>query len=164
MIVAEAAVAVILLAGAGMMIESFRDLTSANPGFDPKNVMTVRLLLPAATYDAERALRFYRRGRATHRGLARSEETWRYPPALPLLNNMEVRFKTEGAEAREEAERPSAPYAGVGPDYFRTLGIPLKQRTFLYRDGQRDRAAGGDCQRSASRPLLSRTRIRSANA
>ena len=67
MIVAEAAVAVMLLASAGIMIESLRDLTHSNPGFDPKNVVTVRLVLPAATYDAERALRFYRRARSGSR-------------------------------------------------------------------------------------------------
>jgi putative ABC transport system permease protein len=130
MIVAEAAVALILLAGAGLMIGSFRELTQANPGFDPKNVMTARLLLPFAKYDADQALRFYREGVrriATLpgvKGVAVSS-------SLPLLNNMEVRFETEFSQAHEESERPAAPYDAVGPDYFTTLGIPLKSGRFF---------------------------------
>jgi putative ABC transport system permease protein len=130
MIVAEAAVAVMLLAGAGLMIESLRDLTRANPGFDPKNVVTVRLLLPAAKYDAERALQFYRQGVQRIAALP-GVKSVAAATSLPLLNNLEVRFKEEGAPARGEAELPSAPYAGVGPDYFLTLGIPLKQGRFF---------------------------------
>ena len=136
MIVAEAAVAVMLLASAGIMIESLRDLTHSNPGFDPKNVVTVRLVLPAATYDAERALRFYRQSAeriATLPGVKSVAES----TSLPQVDNQEVRFKEEGAVARSESELPNAPYFGVGPEYFRTLGIPLKQgRFFIESDNE----------------------------
>ena len=48
-----------------------------------------------------------------------------------------MRFKEEGAVARSEAELPNAPYFGVGPEYFRTLGIPLKQgRFFIESDNE----------------------------
>jgi putative ABC transport system permease protein len=130
MIVAEASVAVMLLASAGIMIGSLRDLTRSNPGFDPKNVITVRLWLPAATYDAERALRFYRQGAERIAALPGVRNV-AVSTSLPQLNNQEVRFKEEGAVARGAAELPVAPYAGVGPDYFRTLGIPLKQGRFF---------------------------------
>ncbi len=136
MIVAEAAVALILLAGAGLMIGSLRDLTAANPGFDPKNVMTVRLLLPAAKYDAEQALRFYRLGLERIAALP-GVRSVAVATSLPLLNNMEVRFDPEVSSARSEAERPSAPYAAVGPDYFRTMRIPLKRgRIFTEADNE----------------------------
>jgi len=130
MIIAEASIAVMLLASAGIMIESLRDLTHSNPGYNPKNVIAVRLWLPAATYDAERALRFYRQGAeriATLPGVRNVAVS----TSLPQLNNQEVRFKEEGGVARGEAELPVAPYVGVGPDYFRTLGIPLKQGRFF---------------------------------
>jgi len=130
MIVAEAAVALMLLAAAGLMIGSLRDLTQENPGFDPKNVVTVRLLLPFAKYDAERALQFYRQGVQRIAALPGVKGV-AVASSLPLLNNMEVRFETEASEAREASERPSAPYDAVGPDYFRTLGIPLKRGRFF---------------------------------
>ena len=91
MIVAEAAVALVLLAGAGLMIGSFRDLTRANPGFNPKNVMTARLLLPFAKYDADQALRFYREGVRRIAALPGVKGV-AVASSLPLLNNMEVRF------------------------------------------------------------------------
>jgi len=130
MIVAEAAVALILLAGAGLMIGSFRDLTRANPGFDPKNLMTARLLLPFTKYDADQALRFYREGVRRIAALPGVKGV-AVASSLPLLNNMEVRFETEFSQAHEESERPSAPYDAVGPDYFTTLGIPLKSGRFF---------------------------------
>ena len=119
-----------LLAGAGLMIESLRDLTRANPGFDPKNVVAARLLLPAAKYDAERALQFYRSGAERIAALPGVKNV-AVSTSVPLLDNMEVRFDLEGSTARGEAELPSAPYAAVGPDYFRTLGIPLKRGRFF---------------------------------
>lgn len=130
MIVAEAAVALVLLAGAGLMIGSFRDLTRANPGFDPNNVMTARLLLPFAKYDADQALRVYREGVRRIAALPGVKGV-AVASSLPLLNNMEVRFETEFSQAHEESERPSAPYDAVGPDYFTTLGIPLKSGRFF---------------------------------
>lgn len=130
MIVAEAAVALVLLAGAGLMIGSFRDLTHANPGFDPKNVMTARLLLPFAKYDADHALQFYREGVRRIAALPGVKGV-AVASSLPLLNNMEVRFETEFSQAHEESERPSAPYDAVGPDYFTTLGIPLQSGRFF---------------------------------
>jgi putative ABC transport system permease protein len=136
MIVAEASVAVMLLASAGIMIESLRDLTHSNPGFDPRNVITARLVLPAATYDAERALRFYRQSAERIAALPGVRNV-AVSTTLPQLNNQEVRFKEEGAVARSEAELPIAPYLGVGPEYFRTLGIPLKQgRLFTEADNE----------------------------
>ena len=130
MIAAEASVAVMLLAGAGLMLDSLRDLTHSNPGFDPKNVVTVRLVLPAANYDAERALQFYRQGVERITALPGVKNV-AVSTTLPQLNNQEVRFREDGAPARGTAELPIAPYAGVGPEYFRTLGIPLKKGRFF---------------------------------
>jgi len=133
MIAAEASVAVMLLAGAGLMLESLRDLTHSNPGFDPKNVVAVRLVLPAAKYDAERALQFYRQGVQRITALPGVKYV-AVSTSLPQLNNQEVRFREEGAPARGAAELPIAPYVSVGPEYFRTLEIPLKKGRFFTDD------------------------------
>ena len=87
-------------------------------------------MLPAATYDAERALRFYRQSAERIAALPGVKDV-AVSTTLPQLNNQEVRFNEEGAVARSPAERPVAPYLGVGPEYFRTLAIPLKQGRFF---------------------------------
>ncbi len=99
MIAAEASVAVMLLASAGLMLESLRDLTHSNPGFDPKNVVTVRLVLPAATLMPNGRCSFYRQGVQRITALPGVKNV-AVSTSLPQLNNQEVRFREEGAVAR----------------------------------------------------------------
>ncbi|MGD1095330.1 MAG: ABC transporter permease, partial [Bryobacteraceae bacterium] len=136
MVAAEVAVALMVLAGAGLMIESFRNLVQIDPGFNPKNVLTLRLFLPAAKFDSAQALRFQRLALqriATLPGV----KTVTMGSALPLLNSMEVPFDLESAPPRGPGERPGVPYVGIGPDYFRTLSIPLKGgRDFTETDNE----------------------------
>jgi putative ABC transport system permease protein len=60
LVVAEMALAVVLVIGAGLMIRSLRSLEKTDLGFDPDGVLTLRLSLPAASYDApEKVVSFY---------------------------------------------------------------------------------------------------------
>ncbi|HEY9230892.1 MAG TPA: ABC transporter permease, partial [Blastocatellia bacterium] len=60
-VVAEIAMALVLLVGSGLLIKSFVRLQSVSPGFNPKNLLTVRLRLPNKTYpEAEQHVRFFR--------------------------------------------------------------------------------------------------------
>jgi putative ABC transport system permease protein len=59
-VVAEIALAVVLLAGAGLMLRSFATLRSVDPGFDTHNVLTARVALPGRKYDTpDKSLRFF---------------------------------------------------------------------------------------------------------
>src|SRR6185295_12523670 len=51
LVVAEVALGLVLLIGAGLMMRSFASLTNINPGFDPSNVLTARITLSGATYE-----------------------------------------------------------------------------------------------------------------
>ena len=138
MVAAEVAVALMLLASSGLMIQSLRDVTQVRPGFDPKNVLTLRLFLPAAKYDAEQAVRLSRRAVERVAALPGVKGAT-VGTSLPLLNTMEVPFDLEGSPPRGEGERPSFPYASVGPEYFGTLSIPLKSGR-LFTDADNEKA------------------------
>ena len=61
LVVAEVALALMLLIGAGLTLRSFDRLTSVDPGFDPQNVLTFRMRLPDAKYpEASQAFAFCR--------------------------------------------------------------------------------------------------------
>ena len=130
MILVEVALAVMLVTIAWMMAGGFRKLTRIDPGFDPKNALTMRVFLPGAKYNTEQALRFYRL--ALERiGSLPGVRSATLGSALPLLNTMEVQFDVEGAAPRPDSERPRVPYVAVGPDYFRALGISLRRGRFF---------------------------------
>ncbi len=59
-VIAEMALAVVLLVGAGLMLRSFAAMRRADPGFDPAHVLTLRMQLPRAQYQDEPArIRFF---------------------------------------------------------------------------------------------------------
>jgi putative ABC transport system permease protein len=130
MVAAEVAAALMLLASAGLMVESVRDLTHADPGFDPRNVLTLRLFLPTAKYDAAQALRFHRLALERLAALPGVKNAT-VGSSLPHLNNFEVAFDREGSPPRAPAERPGVAYATVDAEYFRTFGISLKSGRFF---------------------------------
>lgn len=135
-VMAEVAAALILLAGAWLMTTSLRNLSHVDPGFDPSNVLTVRLFLPSSKYNAAQSLNFERLG-LERIGKLPGVRNVAAGTTLPFLNNMEVRFDREGS-AREEAERPSSAYAAVSPQYFEMLRIPLiRGRVFTDADNEK---------------------------
>ena len=65
LVVVEIALALVLLTGAGLMMRSFRSVIEVDPGFDPRNVLTLASPLPSATYkDQAQQLQFYERALA----------------------------------------------------------------------------------------------------
>lgn len=128
-VAAEVAAAVVLLVGAWMMVSSLRNLVNVDPGFDPSNVLTVRLFLPSK-YDAPaQALRFYRTG-LERMGRLPAVQSVTAATSLPGLTDMGVDFDREGS-SRSVAEWPSAAYAAVGPQYLPMVRIPLIRGRFF---------------------------------
>ena len=73
LVVAEIALAVVLLAGAGLTLRSFANLLAVDPGFTPAGVLTVQFALPDGRYDADEARRaFYARAFADIEALPES--------------------------------------------------------------------------------------------
>ncbi len=131
----QAALSVALLVGAGLLLRSVYALQSTDPGFESTRVATTRLSAPAARYPAGPVLAgFY--GRALERvraipGVERASVVdW-----LPVSGfGASVGFRLPSTGTSDTGRR-LAELRVIGPDYFRTMGIPVVMgRPFDQRD------------------------------
>jgi len=126
LVVAEIALAVLLVVGAGLTVKSFWLLLGEEPGFRKENLLVARFALPASEYTAERALTFYSElvDRVEALPGVRSAATISRPPVL--YDRSHGRFHIEGRPGVQ-----SGPFCctgsnvAVGPGAIETLGIPL---------------------------------------
>ncbi len=131
--VVEMALALVLLAGAGLMIRSLAKLWRVDPGFDPHHVLTFRVSLPPAassTPDAARATwRQIQDQLATVPGVQSASLT---VGAMPMAGDSEVPFWLEGQpKPPSQAEMKQTIFYIVQPDYLKVMGIPLQRGRFL---------------------------------
>ncbi len=133
----EVGLALMLVASALLMIESLQALTGSELGFNAQNAMSLRLFLPAAKYDAARALQFHRQALARLAALP-GVTSVTLGTNLPLQKPvMGAPFDLETATPKEQAERPDVNYVTVSPNYFTALGIAVKHgRTFADTDNE----------------------------
>jgi putative ABC transport system permease protein len=126
LVVAEVAAGVVLLVGAGLMIRSFLRLQAVEPGFDPHNVLTMRIMLPAGKYgENHQSIAFFQQALERIKTLPGVVSAGAVQD-LPLSQNtMNYAFGVEGRPDVPAVERPQAAYRAVTEDYFRTMGIPL---------------------------------------
>ncbi|HST20676.1 MAG TPA: ABC transporter permease, partial [Blastocatellia bacterium] len=137
LVVFEVAIAIVLLAGAGLLIESLRRLQNINPGFNSKNVLTLRMGLPDVKYTTEKQVAFYRDLLARVNALPGVAHASSVLP-LPLSGGrMRISFEIEG-RPMAKGDLPTAEMRTIGLDYFQTMGIPLvKGRDFTARDDRK---------------------------
>ncbi len=136
LVVSEVALALMLLAGAGLMIRSFQKLHAIDPGFHPQNVMTMAVSVAGSQHaEVTRRAAFY------HHLVERIEVLPGVQAAsainhLPLAGDLwTFSFAIEGRPAPAPGSGPSAVYRVILPNYFRTMGISLLAgRDFDERD------------------------------
>src|SRR5829696_1611302 len=137
LVVAEVALSLLLLAGAGLLVKSFARLQAVDPGFDPGGVMSMRLSLPGARYkEPARKAEFYAALMERVQALPGVESAGA-TLSLPLGGSNYSVGRGVLREGRPETpeEADNAAYAVVTPDYFRALRIPLRAgRVFDERD------------------------------
>jgi len=133
LVVSEVALAVVLLLGAGLLIQSFLRLIRVDPGFDPHHVLTFQLDTPAGKQGAQ-VPAFFRDVVAKMSALP-GVSSASAVASLPLTgDNISSSIEIEG-EPTPMGSRPSADFNAVEPNYFRTLGISLVAgRDFTERD------------------------------
>jgi len=126
LVVTEVALAVVMLAGAGLMLRSLAKLRAIELGFDQRDVLTMRLSLPAAEYDDARAAEYYREltaRAATLPGVLGAAAVRQLP--LEREGDDGWSIAVDGRTPRAISEAPVATPAQVTPDYFRVMRIPL---------------------------------------
>lgn len=131
-VTAEFALALPLLAGAGLLLNSFLRLERVNPGFDADHLLTAAIRLPSARYPGDSAIRAYwSRALPLVRavpGVVAAGLGTALPPSDENVccNNFDLIDHPAGAAAQ-----PSSPWADVDTGYFAALGVPLLEGRLL---------------------------------
>ena len=124
LVIAQTAVGLVLLIGAGLLIRSFVHVLQVDPGFDRRNVLTASLALPENRYPHDKQIEFYQdllpRLRALP-GVTSVSAGW----PLPLSSSgIGISFDIE-ERPLPEGERAVSRLSIIEPGYFQTLRIPL---------------------------------------
>ena len=133
LVVGEVALALMLLAGAGLLVKSFAQLRKIDTGFETENMLTMVLRLPASKYkDDPQYVAFFRQALERIRATpgVRSAGIVNYLPLYGGLGSA-TGFNIEGQPVPPRGTGPSTNVRVADSGYFKTMGIPLKQgRTF----------------------------------
>ena len=124
LVVAQLALAVVLLVGAGLLIKSFVRLTSVDLGIRTDRILTLHLAVPSAAYGSARIVEFYDRlleRLENHPGVESAAAVFRLPVRQSTFGS---RFRLEHAVDAEQQER-SIGVQVVTPGYFETLGVGI---------------------------------------
>jgi len=140
LVAAQIALALVVLAGSGLLLRTFQRLNAVRPGFDPERVATLWISTPAARYAGDSSyVRFYARLLAGARELPGVQSVG-LTSRLPLDNrNMNKNpFYPEGDASYEQKIPPLQIYTTVDGGYFDAMRIPLVAgRTFDRLERQR---------------------------
>ncbi|MBX3277644.1 MAG: ABC transporter permease [Acidobacteria bacterium] len=132
LVIAEVAMALVLLAGAGLLIRSFDRLQSVDPGFNARNLLTVRMALPGSKYGEDsKVIGFYRQLIERVRALpgVRAASANAFAPFTGP--GSATRFEIVGRPKPAAGQEPTTDVRIIDPDYFHTMGVPLRAgRTF----------------------------------
>jgi putative ABC transport system permease protein len=138
LVVAEMALTLVLLIGAGLLIRSFYQLTLVDPGFRYENLLSFSINLPQRKYqNDQQEINFYDQLVQKIRSLPGVQGVG-LSSGLPLGNNgWQTSFKVEGQPDPPPGQMPLMEACLAGADYFKTMGIPLlRGRYFTQQDDQ----------------------------
>jgi putative ABC transport system permease protein len=126
LVVAEAAVAVVLLVGAGLLARSFWNLLHVSPGMRVENVLTLSITIPTDRYDTDAKEFAYRRELLRRMAALPGVSAAGASKTMPLKGGGEAySFFLEGHTERQARIQPEAGAFIVTPGYFSALGIPV---------------------------------------
>jgi putative ABC transport system permease protein len=136
LVVGEIALSVMLLVGAGVMIQTLFELMRQSLGFDPQHVLTVDLDLSTARYkNPDQQAAFFRKAMEGVKTLPGVEAAAATSDLPDIYGSGRVSFRLEGQSYPSKQQEPWTHHYVVSPDYFRAMRIPqIKGRDFLPTD------------------------------
>src|SRR5215217_6346817 len=145
LVISEVTLSMVLLIGAGLMIQSFVRLLNVNPGFDTDHILSMRFTVPGAKYpkpaDVTNVFQQIQDRVGTLPGVQSTAIINQLPSAA---EKAEASFEIEGRPFTTEIDREDgiADYRFISPNYFKTMGISmLRGRTFTDQEGKQAPAA-----------------------
>jgi predicted permease len=135
LVISEVALAMILLAGAGLLLKSLARLVTGDTGFRPDRLLTMRFPVPDRPYVADGRHRFGPR-LAEHVASLPGVESAAVTFIDPFVwGGFQRGFTLEDGPKLSPTEQDSVTYQEVGPNYFQTMGISLRRgREFTMQD------------------------------
>jgi putative ABC transport system permease protein len=126
LVIAQVALSLLLLAGAGLLMKSFANLRATKPGFDPQRAIVAELILPKAKYpEPEKHRQFFEQILAKLAALPGVEAAGAAFP-MPFSNNdSSSAFSIVGRPPQPPGQELEASHLTITPDYFRAVGTPL---------------------------------------
>jgi putative ABC transport system permease protein len=140
MVAAEVALALMLLVGAGLLIRSFVQLTSVDPGYKTSGIVAAHIVLPASRYGPSALKKQFFDTLVARVSTVPGIESVSAVSALPMSPlgvQFELPFTIDGLAEASPSERPRARYRAVMGGYFQTMGMKMVDgRTFDDFDGR----------------------------
>jgi putative ABC transport system permease protein len=126
LVITQVALSLLLLAGAGLLIKSFANLSAAKPGFEPSHALVAGLILPKAKYpEPEQHRQFFEQILPKLAALPGVEAAGAAFP-MPFSNNdSSSTFSIVGQPPRPAGQELEASHLTITPDYFRAMRTPL---------------------------------------
>jgi putative ABC transport system permease protein len=137
LVVAEVALALMLLIGAGLLIKSVGRLQRVDPGFDASRLLTFNLALPRVKYSSDTAQVLFFDQVLPRIAQVPGVVAVGATSVMPFSNNWSTSsFGIEGHTPGPNQPGPWGDFRNVSPDFFRTMRIAVKEgRTFTEQDG-----------------------------
>jgi len=135
LVVGEVAIALMLLAGAGLLMRSFAGLLAVNPGFNPRDALITTVYLPRPQYSTPARWATFAERTLAEMAALPGVQAAAVATNIPFSDPATRPFRIEGRPPTT-GDLPVSNHYLVSPDYFRAMGIPLRRgRPFDARDG-----------------------------
>jgi len=145
LVVAETALTLALLVGAGLLIRSFYNLYQVNPGFVYDRLLSFNISLPEQKYATlDQQIGYFHQLMQNLRATP-GVESVSVASGLPLGNNgWQTSFTIVGRPRPKPGARPLMEACLVGPDYFKTIGVPLLRGRWFTESDNREHLKSKD--------------------